>query len=175
MKQLIKRLTEFRIFVVVCLIVVLAAPLAYAGKVQLPEGKEIKVRFDPKMKISSGNLEKGVPLQIYLMEPIEIAGVVIVPKDAPGTAVVADVKKAGKPGKPGMIKIEFTELEPTGDFKSTDGEKIKLSGTIEKKGGGKKLLSYLFIFGLFIKGGEGTIDPNGIYTATVKEGIILEN
>lgn len=175
MKQLIIRFTNFRIFAVVLLMMVLAAPMADAGKVQLPEGKEIRVRFDPKMKISSGKLEKGIPLQIYLAEPIEIAGVVLVPKDAPGTAVVADVKKAGKPGKPGMIKIEFTELEPTGDFKSPEGEKIKLSGTIEKKGGGKKLLSYLFIFGLFIKGGEGAIDPNGVYTATVKEGLILEN
>ena len=174
MKSSILRHRIFFILFVIGLLMSFSLP-ANAGKVQLPEGKELKVRFDPNMKISSGKLEKGVPLQIYLVEPIEIAGVVIVPKDAPGTAVVADIQKAGKPGKAGMIKIEFTELEPSGNFKSSEGEKIKLTGTIEKKGGGKKLLSYLFIFGLFIKGGEGNIDVNGVYTATVKEGIILEN
>jgi hypothetical protein len=159
-----------------CLILVLfSIATVTAGKIRLPDGQEVKVKFDPKMKVSSNTVAKGVPLLIHLEEPIEIGGVVIIEKDAPGTATVADVEKASKPGKPGKIKIEFTDLEPKGDYNSPDGNKVKLSGTIEGKGKGKKFLSYLFIAGLFIKGTEAMINTDSTYTATIAEPIILES
>jgi hypothetical protein len=146
-----------------------------AGKVEIPDGQEVKIKFDSQMPISSGTATPGVPLLIHLAEPIEIGDVVIVEKDAIGTATVAEVEKAGKGGKPGRIKVEFTDLEPKGEYSSPDKEKIKLSGSIESKGKGKKLLSYLFIAGLFIKGNQGVINADSIYTATVIEPILLES
>jgi len=148
---------------------------AYAATIQLPKGTEVKLRFTPGMKISSGELTKGVPLIVFLAEPIQIGGKTIVEEGAQGTATVLDVKKNGRGGSPGYIKIGFTELEPKGDYKTVDNAKIKLAGEFDNTGSGKKLLSYLFIFGLFIKGSQGEIDTNRVYTAIVAESIILES
>ncbi len=147
-----------------------------AGKIQIPDGTEVKVIFDPNLQLNSGKVEKGIPLMVNLYEPIVIGGITVVEKGAIGTAVVEDVQKSGKPGKPGFIKVRITELEPKGEFEAVDaGAKIKLDGVIENKGGGKKLLSFLLGFGLIIKGGQGQIDTSKPYTAKVAESIILEN
>jgi hypothetical protein len=157
------------------ILILFSIAMVTAGKIRLPDGQEIKVKFDANMKVSSNTVAIGVPLLIHLEEPVEIGGVTIIEKDAPGTATVAEVEKASKPGKPGKIKIEFTDLEPKGDYFSPDGNKVKLSGTIESKGKGKKFLSYLFIAGLFIKGTEAMINTDSIYTVTIAEPIILES
>ncbi len=165
-----------RILSLTCLIVAfLSVAMVAAGKIQLSDGQEIKVKFDASAKVTSGTVTKGVPLLIHLVEPLDIDGVIIVEKDAPGTATVVEVEKASKPGKPGKIKIEFTELEPKGDYISSAGTKIKLTGSIEGKGKGKKLLSFLFIAGLFIKGTDAVINTDSTYTATIAEPIILES
>ena len=153
----------------------LSVAVVTAGKIQLSDGQEVKIKFDSAAKVSSGTVTKGVPLLIHLVEPLDIDGVIIVENDAPGTATVVDVEKASKPGKPGKIKIEITDLELKGDYISPDGNKIKLVGTIESKGKGKKFLSYLFIAGLFIKGTEAMINTDSTYTATIAEPIILES
>ncbi|MCX6826829.1 MAG: hypothetical protein NTV06_06160 [candidate division Zixibacteria bacterium] len=163
-----------KIMALLSLCLILVAPVAIMAKVQLPQEKEVKVKFDSNMKISSGNLTQGIPLLIHLAESIEIGGIVIVEKDAVGTAIVSEIEKAGHGGKPGRIKVEFTELETKGRFFSPEGDKIKLGGIVENKGHGKKILSYLFIAGLFIKGGQGQINVDSVYTATIKEPILLD-
>jgi len=165
-----------KIFLAVVISISLLLPgIAVAGKVQIPEGKEVKIIFDPTMELNSNNLVEGIPLLVNLYESIEIGGVIIVEKGASGTAVVEKVEKSGRGGKAGYVKITFVDLTPKGEFQAPEGEKIKLAGFVENKGGGKKLLSWLFIFGLFIKGGGGEIDTGVPYTATVAEPIILEN
>ncbi|UCC43987.1 MAG: hypothetical protein JSU65_12880 [Candidatus Zixiibacteriota bacterium] len=153
----------------------LAVSTALAAKVQIPEGTEVKVKFPANLKISSGVIGEGIPLLFYLHEDITIGGKVIVEKGAEGTASVTESVKASKPGKPGKITLEFVDLAPKGPFNTLDESRIKLTGSITEEGGGKKILSYLFIFGLFIKGGQGEISPEQIYTATVAESVILED
>ena len=146
-----------------------------AATIQIPKGMEIKVKFAPGMKISSGDLAKDAPLLIYLAEPIQIGGKTIVEGGSQGTAKVVEVKKAGKGGKPGYIKVAFIDMQTKGEYRSANDAKIKLEGEIENSGKGKKVLSYLFIFGLFIKGGQGVISPDVVYNAKVAESIILES
>lgn len=157
------------------LIALLIIPGAYGGKVQLPEGTEVKVRFDPDMKVSSGKLMKGIPLLIYLTEEITVGGKTIVEEGAQGKAEVLEVKEASKPGKPGYIKVGFTEIEPKGEYSTLDGSNIKLAGEVEAKGKGKKLLSFLLGFGLLIKGGQGELKVDQVYTAKIKETIIMQS
>lgn len=152
----------------------LLAGSAFAGKVMVPEDTKITVKFPSTMKISSGKMAAGIPLAFELAKPIEIGGKVVVEKGATGTAVVKESVKAKRGGKPGKITLEFTELMPKGTFQSPDGAPIKLKGAITAEGKGKKTLSYLFIFGLFIKGGQGEVPTGDYYTATVAESIILE-
>jgi len=158
--------------VVLCLFF---AGAVQAAKVQVPAGTEVKVKFDSRAAVNSGDAVAGVPILIELAEPITIGGKIIVEEGAKGTAVVSEVKKAGKGGKPGNIKVEFVDLEPKGLFKAPEGAKIKLAGTAEGKGKGKKTLSYLFIFGLFIKGTQGELSTTQAYPATVADNIILES
>lgn len=161
--------------------VVFAATLALlltatgqAAKVQVPADTKISVKFPGNIKISSGQLSEGIPILFELAKPIEIGGKIIVDKGTQGTAVVTESVKSKRAGKPGTITVEFQELMPKGAFQSLDGSAIKLKGSVTSKGKGRKLLSYLFIFGLFIKGGQGEIPAGQVYSAMVAESIILE-
>jgi hypothetical protein len=169
-----RRNLQLGVIIALCLTILIAGN-SFAGKIMIPEGKEIKVRFDPNMEINSSNVSEGVPLLINLAEPIDIGGVIVVEKGAPGTATVVEVKKHGMVGKPGYIKIEFVDLEAKGEYQAPEGEKIKLSGFAEHKGKKKTFISILLGFGLLIKGGKGEISTTEYYTATVAESIILES
>jgi hypothetical protein len=46
---------------------------------------------------------------------------------------------------------------------------------VSRDGGSHKILSWLFILGLFIKGGQGDIDTVQPYEATVGETVIMES
>jgi len=164
-----------KIFIFISLLIIGVGSSALAGKVVLPEETEIKVKFDPNMIVNSGKLQPGIPLLIFLEEDIKVGGKTIVEAGATGKAEVVEVVKASKPGKPGFIKIAFTELEPKGAYKTADNAKIKIAGFAEGQGKGKKLLSYIFFFGLILKGGQGEIDARQSYPAIIKETIILEN
>nr|MBN2276500.1 hypothetical protein [candidate division Zixibacteria bacterium] len=161
--------------VIAALLVLLTASGAWAGKTQIPQGQKVKVRFNQNMVISSGKLMKGLPLLIELAEPIVIGGKTIVEAGAEGKAEVVDVREASKPGKPGYLKIAFTELSPKGEYKSKDGAKIIIKGEQEATGKPKKLMSWLFCLGLFISGTEATLDVNKTYEAEVVEAIILQS
>jgi len=165
--------TIFVIVVALSLALIISS-VAFAAKVQLPEGKEIKVKFPSSIKISSGNLDAGIPLLFNLAEDITIGGKIIVEKGAEGTAVVKESIKASKPGKPGKLTLEFVDLATKGNFHMKDDVRLKVAGTITAEGKGRKLLSYVFIFGLFIKGSQGEISADSIYIAKIAETVILE-
>jgi len=165
-----RKITAIFIFVLI-----LSAP-AYAAKISIPAGTEIQVIFDPNIELTSNRVEEGVPILINLYKPIEIGGVTIVEKGSPGTARVVKAENNGRVGKPGYIEVAFESLDPKGAFVPVnEGENIKLEGSVDDKGGGKKLLSILLGFGLIIKGGQGEIDTSVPYPAKVAETIILEN
>jgi hypothetical protein len=144
------------------------------AQVKLPKGTEVSVTF--KQDVSSKYLAPGQEIPIAVTEDIVIGGVVLVKAGAEGKAMVKSVKPAGKGGSPGSISVELGELESGSNFKSLDDKSIKLEGvdgTIEAKGKGKKILSYVFIFGLFIKGGEGVIKADMPIEAKVKEDVFI--
>lgn len=141
----------------------------------VPEGTEITVAFD--QDVSSKYVEPGDEIPIHLVEPIEIGGQAIVKAGAKGLARVKSVTSAGKPGKPGRVELELLQLTPNGAFKSIDDQPIPIEGvdgTIVAEGKGRKTLSWLLIFGLFIKGTEGVIEADQPVEAKVTEGVMVE-
>lgn len=175
MKQSVMGNGPVRIFIYIIVAIALLATSVSAATIQLPRGTEVKVKFNTAAKVSSGSLAKDVPVMFTLVEPVIIGGETLVEEGATGTAKVVEVQKAGAAGKPGYIKVAFVDLEPKGAYLTPDKSKIKLTGEIEKKGKGKKLLSILFIAGLFIKGGQGEIPADVVYPAKVAESITLES
>ena len=160
---------------VIALIVFFSSSEIMAGKVVLPEGTGIKVNFEPSMEVKSGKLQKGVTLVIYLAEDIKVGGKTIVEAGAEGLAKVENAVESSRPGKPGQIVVKFVELGSKGKYNTLNDAKIKLAGSIDNQGKGRKLLSWLFIFGLFIKGSQGEIDTSQSYMATIAETIVLES
>ncbi|MBD3401929.1 hypothetical protein GF420_03460 [candidate division GN15 bacterium] len=145
-----------------------------AATFQLPAGTPVAVTFAANQPISSGDVISGVPLVITLAEPIKLGDRVLVEAGAEGKAMVTDVKKASAPGNPGMIRVEFQEIDTKGEFATTDGSSIKLTGAVEMEGKGKKTLAFITIIGiLFIKGGQGEIPADSTYSAEVAETIVL--
>lgn len=164
-----------RLLGLIALLIIINVNLASAGKVRLAEGTEIKVRFDPNMVINSGKLQKDIPLLIYLAEDIEIGGTTIIEAGATGKAIVAEVEKASKPGKPGYIKVAFISLEAKGEFQVADDNSIKLTGEVEAKGKGQKLISFVLGFGLLIRGTNGKIPADGVYPAVIAETVTMQS
>jgi hypothetical protein len=164
---------------VVALVIAAALMLpvgALAGRVSLPKDvTKVGLKFDPAAKIDSGRLKAGDSLAVTLAEDIKVGGITIVEAGAKGKAVVKEAVKASKPGKPGKIVVQFVDLSPKGSYRPRDGGDIKLAGTVTDTGGSRKILSYLFILGLFIKGGQGDIDTAQPYEATVAETVIMES
>jgi hypothetical protein len=156
------------------LVVFLMSVSVQAGTIQLPKGTKVKLKFPSNIKITSGNLSQGLPILCRLAEPVEVGGIVVVEEGAQGTATVLEVEPAKKGGKPGSIKIGFTALETKGEYKTIDDNPIKLFGTKEAKGKGKGIFPYLF-FIFFVKGSEGVIPTNAVYTVEVAESIVLQS
>lgn len=147
-----------------------------ATVVRLNKGTEVKLKFQVDGKISSADYVKGDSIDIALAEAIIIDDSTIVEEGAPGKAVVVEAKKNGRAGKPGYIKAKFLYIQPKGAFKTEGNAPILLQGKeVADEGKGKKTLSYLFIFGLFIKGGHGEIDTSVTYTDKVAESIKLDS
>ena len=158
------------------LVILALSPPAQAATFQLPGGTEVKVKFNRDAKINSGEIEAGAELAITLAEPISVGDVLLVAEGAAGSAVVKEVEKAKAPGKPGKIVVEFLDIGTRGGYRTVDGSAIKLAGSIEREGKGKKILAYVTIVGIFlIKGGQGEIPTDGVYTATVAETVILQS
>ncbi|MBN2183974.1 MAG: hypothetical protein JW746_01470 [Candidatus Krumholzibacteriota bacterium] len=159
----------------VVLVVLFVSTAVNAGKVVVPEGTELKVRFDPAMQISSGKLQPGISISIYLAEDVKVGGKTIIEAGAEGTAKVEEIIDSSRPGKPGAIKVAFVDLGTKGKYKTAEDAVIKLSGTVEAKGKSRKIVSWLFILGAFISGTDGEIDTTLDYPAKIVETVVLES
>lgn len=169
-----KNLRSIAVATVLSAACLLIAPAGFAATYQLPAGQEIMVKFKASGKISSGDVIAGVPLVIELAEPIMIGDKTIVEAGAEGKAIVKEAKKAGAPGKPGSITIEFTELSTKGAFKTVDGKPFKLEGSASHVGKGKKTLAFITIIGIvLIKGGQGELDTAKAYPAKIAETVVV--
>ena len=154
-------------------VVFLLTPLLSYAQIKLEANTEVNVVF--QQDISSKYLAPGEEVPIRLVESISVGGVVLVKAGASGRARVKSVESAGKGGKPGRITVELVELEPDA-YKALDNKTVLLEavdGPITAEGKGKKTLSYLFILGLFIKGGEAVIPPDKPFRAKIKEDVFL--
>lgn len=159
------------------LVIALAMLVATAGNVfgdiELPAGHEVEVVFS--QDISSGYLAPGDLVPIRLSKPITFGGFTVVKEGTAGSARVKSVTPAGRGGKPGSIKIELLELEPGSSYEAEGDQKITLKAIdeISAAGKSKKLVSWLLILGLFIKGGQGEIPADQPIKAEIAEDIVI--
>ena len=178
MRKMLEGMLKITILLAVTIAVFGLVESAQATVVRLSEGMEIKVGFTEGQKVSGNKLEKGDSVDIVLFDPIIVDDSVIVEQGAVGKAVVTAAKGNGKLGKPGMIKVKFAYIMPNGAFKTDNDQPILISGEAEHIGKGKKTLSYatvIVIFGIFIKGEEGVLEPQVPYTAKITESIKLRS
>jgi len=148
------------------------------GDVILAAGTKVQIVFE--QDISSKYVAPGDIVPIRLDGEVNYGGIIAVKDGTKGLARVKSVKSAGRGGKPGSVEVELLELEPDGSYKAEGDKKIALkaitddgTGTIRAKGKGRKTLSYLLIFGLFIKGTEGVIPTGQSFPAIIKEDIVI--
>lgn len=159
----------------VSMAVLLSAVFAsVAQAIELPAGTKIEIVIE--LEVSSKHFAPNDQIPIRLHGAIEVGGIVLVEDGAKGAARVKSVQPAGKRGKPGRIEVDLVELEPKGAYKAEGDKRIAITsvdGPIMAEGKGRKILSYLFIFGLFIKGTEAVIPADKPFPATIAEDIML--
>jgi len=154
--------------------------LATGVKADVPLAAGTKVQIVFEQDVSSKYVKPGDLIPIRLHGAVNYGGIIAVKDGASGTARVKSVKPAGKGGKPGSLEVDLVELEPNSSYKAEGDKKIALkaitddgTGTIKAKGKGRKTLSYIFIFGLFIKGTEGVIPAGQPFPAEIAEEIVI--
>jgi len=155
------------------LVAALVIPLALSAQVQVPAGTEAKVAF--KQDVSSKHLSPGDEVQIALVEPLAVGGVVLVKAGALGTAKVKSVQSAGKPGKGGKITMELIGIDAKGNYQSMNEQQLQLEAdpvALEAKGKGKwwAWIPPLFIL---VKGGEAVLPADRPFVAKVKQDIFI--
>jgi len=158
---------------VAVLVAVLVIPLSLSAQVKVPAGTEVKVSF--KQDVSSKHLAPGEEVQVALVEPLEVGGVVLVKAGATGTAKVKSVKGAGKPGKGGKIALELVGIDAKGNYQSMNDQQLTLEAdksALEAKGKGK-WWAWFPLFIPFVKGGEAIIPADKPFTAKVKQDIFI--
>lgn len=161
-------------FMALAIVVSMTFAVGSDAAIELPAGTTIEVVFE--QDVSSKYVTPGYLIPIRLQKAVEVGGIVVVKEGAKGSARVKSVKPAGKAGKPGHVEVELLELEPNGSYQAEGDKKITLEavdGTLKAQGKGRKTLSYLLIFGLFIKGTEGVIPADTPIKAKVTEDIII--
>jgi len=161
-------------FLPAILALLLILPAFATAQIKLQAGTEIIVAFD--QDVSSKYLAPGQEIPLSLKKNIDLGGIILVKAGAPGKARVKSVQPAGKAGKPGKIVVELLELEIGSAYKTLDDQPIMLEakdGPLSAEGKGKKTLSYLLIFGLFIKGGEAVIPADSIIQAKIKADVFV--
>ena len=140
----------------------------------LSAGTKVQIVFE--QDVSSKYVTPGQLIPIRLDGAVNYGGIIAVKDGAKGSALVKSVEPAGKGGKPGRVEVVLVELEPNGAYKAEGDKKIALKaidGPITAEGKGRKTLSYLFIFGLFIKGTEGVIPADKPFPAEIAEEIVI--
>jgi hypothetical protein len=140
----------------------------------LSAGTKVQIVFE--QDVSSKYVTPGDLIPIRLYGAVDYGGITAVKDGAKGSARVKSVKPAGKGGKPGRVEVVLVELEPNGSYKAEGDKKIALKAIddpITAEGKGRKTLSYLFIFGLFIKGTEGVIPADEPFPAEIAEEIVI--
>ncbi len=162
-----------RVLCVVVALLGMAATIS-AADFLVASGTELMVAFE--QDVSSKYVKPGDLVPIKLAEPLEIGGQTVLKAGVKGSARVKSVKPAGRAGKSGMVEVELLELTAGSGFQSVDDKNIGLSGkdgTIIAEGKGKKTLSWIFILGLFIKGGQGVVAADQPLAAQVTEDVII--
>jgi len=158
---------------IAALVIVASAGSAVRADIELPQGTEVDIAFS--QDVSSKYVAPGDLVPIHTTAPITFGGFTVVREGAPGTARVKSVEPAGRGGKAGKLEIELVDLDPAGFYEAEGDQRIMLKAVdpIKAEGKGKKLLSYLFIFGLFIKGGQAEIPADTVYKAVVADNIVI--
>jgi len=173
--MMLKRHSVNAAIVVGLLVSVFSAGVVYAAQIQLASETEIQVRF--QKDVSSGVYQAGDTVPIELVQPVDIGGLIIIESGALGRAEVVEVEKVGRAGKPGRIKVKFVSLSPKGKYHLAAGEGDAIGLIAEEpevKGKGRKTLSYLLIFGLFIKGNNAVIPAHEIFTVKTEKDLMFE-
>ncbi|MDH3889900.1 MAG: hypothetical protein OEV49_02350 [candidate division Zixibacteria bacterium] len=159
------------------LLMALALIVAVTGNVsadiELPAGHAVEIVFS--QDVSSKYVAPGDLVPIRLSSPITFGGFTVVKEGTSGSARVKSVTPAGRGGKPGSIELELLELEPGSSYEAEGDKKIMLKAVdeISAAGKSKKLVSWLLIFGLFIKGGQGEIPADQPFKAEIAEDIVI--
>ncbi len=150
----------------------LIAATSATAQIQVPAGTEFRVTLvEP---VNSKHVVAGDTVAIRLLDSISVGGIGLVAAGATGTAIVDEAKRAGKPGKSGMVSISLHAIDVE-FYNALDDKMIMIEAvdSLADKGSNKTILSILLGFGLFIKGGEGVLLSGQPIAARTTENVIL--
>jgi hypothetical protein len=140
------------------------APAATAAQtVLLPEGTELRIRFEER--VSSGSNTTGDTFTVSLADPVQLPGGINLPAGYRGRGEVVLAKKKGMMGRSGELSVRLTTLR-VGDV----AVRLRSSRTAESKGAVGTTVALTVLFGplgLLKSGHDVTINQGQVVPAFV--------
>ncbi|HEU4751616.1 MAG TPA: hypothetical protein VFU47_00830 [Armatimonadota bacterium] len=148
-----------------------AAPARAQGPV--PPGTPVMLQFMEPVSTKTAKKDDRIPLRVYTN--VVVNGKTLIRQDAPATGIVTSVKKPGRFGKRGELKIRLESVTdvngnrvPLEQYAS--GDRFTASGPGASAGGLVVLGPVGLVGGAFVKGKHVTIDKGTRIQAKVAGG-----
>jgi hypothetical protein len=161
-----------------CLWLVLApallAPLTPArAQNAVPPGTPVMLQFMETVSTRTAKKDDRIPLRVYTN--VVVSGKTLIKQDAPATGIVTSVKKPGRFGKRGELKLRLESVnDVNGKRVALDsydtGNRFRASGPGASAGGLVVLGPVGLVGGAFVKGKHVTIEKGTRIQAKVAGG-----
>lgn len=99
---------------------------AAAGNI-LRTGTEIQLKLEEPLTTEGKKLRVGQHFRLSVIEPVAVAGQVVIPVGSPAMGEITEVRNKGMWGKSGHLTATLLNV-------SVNGRQIRLSGTFDDKG-----------------------------------------
>lgn len=139
----------------------------------VPPGTRITLQFDRSVSTRTARKGGTVPLRVY--SPVVVRGKTLIDQDAPATGVVTSVRRPGRFGKRGELKIRLVSVRDRSGARVpleayTSGDRFSAGGPGASAAGLLVLGPIGLAGGAFVKGKHVTIDRGTRIQAVVAGG-----
>ena len=138
-----------------------ALSMSAAAANRVPAGTVVQLRFDREVSTKTAKVGDVIPMRVYA--DVVVNGKTLIKQDAPATGVVTQVKKPGRFGKRGSLKMRLESVKDVNGGRVpldpyTSGSRFKAEGPGASAGGLLILGPVGLVGGAFIKGSHITVD-----------------
>lgn len=142
-----------------------------ASTIELPSGTYVQLELAETVSSKTANIGDGIKFRV--IADVKKSGKILIKGGTIASGVIMSVDKNGMIGKPGSLGVQLKSVP------AIDGSLVPLSASKviqgeDKQGTALVVTLVLCIFGLFIKGGDASLQAGSIFEAITTTDVNIE-